>query len=109
MNLECRLSVEDSPNSAGVVIDAIRCIKIARDRGIGGVLEAPSAYFMKTPPRQYPDSAAFAMVERFANDSLAKTHSGTKKTPTTGKLAGKKAGGSAAAVKPRTKTKRPRV
>jgi hypothetical protein len=60
MNLECRLSVEDSPNSAGVVIDAIRCAKIARDRGIGGVLEAPSAYFMKTPPVQHPDSLAFA-------------------------------------------------
>ena len=66
MELECRLSVEDSPNSAGVVIDAIRCAKIARDRGIGGVLEAPSAYFMKTPPKQHPDSVAFAMVERFA-------------------------------------------
>ena len=66
MKLECRLSVEDSPNSAGVVIDAIRCAKIARDRGIGGVLEAPSAYFMKTPPKQHPDSLAFAMVERFA-------------------------------------------
>jgi len=66
MNLECRLSVEDSPNSAGVVIDAIRCAKIARDRGLGGVLEAPSAYFMKTPPRQYPDTVAGGMVARFA-------------------------------------------
>ena len=56
MNLECRLSVEDSPNSAGVVIDAIRCAKVALDRGIGGALEGPSAYFMKTPPKQYPDT-----------------------------------------------------
>ncbi len=66
MNLECRLSVEDSPNSAGVVIDAIRCAKVARDRGIGGSLDAPSAYFMKTPPRQFPDTVARDMVERFA-------------------------------------------
>jgi myo-inositol-1-phosphate synthase len=66
MNLECRLSVEDSPNSAGVVIDAIRCAKIARDRGLGGVLEAPSAYFMKTPPKQHPDTVAGGMVTRFA-------------------------------------------
>jgi len=66
MNLECRLSVEDSPNSAGVVIDAIRCAKVARDRGIGGSLDAPSAYFMKTPPKQFPDTVARDMVERFA-------------------------------------------
>jgi myo-inositol-1-phosphate synthase len=58
--------VEDSPNSAGVVIDAIRCAKIARDRGVGGVLEAPSAYFMKTPPKQHPDTVAGSMVARFA-------------------------------------------
>jgi myo-inositol-1-phosphate synthase len=71
MNLECRLSVEDSPNSAGVVIDAIRCAKLARDRGIGGSLEAPSAYFMKTPPKQFPDTVAMAMVERFAGAAAA--------------------------------------
>jgi len=66
MNLECRLSVEDSPNSAGVVIDAIRCCKVALDRGVGGALEGPSAYFMKTPPKQFPDTEAKTMVERFA-------------------------------------------
>ncbi len=108
MNLECRLSVEDSPNSAGVVIDAIRCIKIARDRGIGGMLEAPSAYFMKTPPKQHPDSLAFAMVERFATTSLAHTPSRTGKTPTTGNTAGKNAGkghaGTPAAAAKTTKT-----
>jgi myo-inositol-1-phosphate synthase len=51
MNLELRLSVEDSPNSAGVAVDAIRCTKLALDRGQGGVLYAPSAYFCKHPPR----------------------------------------------------------
>jgi myo-inositol-1-phosphate synthase len=71
MNLECRLSVEDSPNSAGVVIDAIRCAKVARDRGVGGSLDAPSAYFMKTPPRQFPDTVARDMVERFAHPGHA--------------------------------------
>jgi myo-inositol-1-phosphate synthase len=65
MDLELRLSVEDSPNSAGVAIDAIRCAKLALDRGIGGVLEAPSAYFCKHPPRQFTDDDAFQMVEAF--------------------------------------------
>ncbi|MEE8434478.1 MAG: inositol-3-phosphate synthase, partial [bacterium] len=65
MNLELRLSVEDSPNSAGVVIDAIRCAKLALERGQGGVLEAPSAYFCKHPPVQVTDDEAFAMVEEF--------------------------------------------
>jgi myo-inositol-1-phosphate synthase len=65
INLEMRLSVEDSPNSAGVVIDAIRCCKIARDRGVGGVLTSPSAYFMKHPLIQYPDEEAREMVEEF--------------------------------------------
>ena len=65
MNLECRLSVEDSPNSAGVVIDAIRCIKLALDRGMGGVLSSASAYFMKHPPEQMPDAEAHAAVEAF--------------------------------------------
>lgn len=65
MNLELRLSVEDSPNSAGVVIDAIRCMKLALERGEGGVLYAPSAYFCKHPPLQYPDDIAFHMTEDF--------------------------------------------
>ena len=65
MDLELRLSVEDSPNSAGVAIDSIRCAKLALDRGIGGVLEAPSAYFCKHPPRQFTDDEAFQMVENF--------------------------------------------
>ena len=65
MNLELRLSVEDSPNSGGVVIDAIRCAKIALDRGIGGILYSPSAYFMKHPPKQYTDDEGYRMVEDF--------------------------------------------
>ncbi|MFZ6016588.1 MAG: inositol-3-phosphate synthase [Nitrospirota bacterium] len=65
VNLELRLSVEDSPNSAGVVIDAIRCCKIARDRRVGGVLISPSAYFMKYPIKQFSDEEARNMVEEF--------------------------------------------
>jgi myo-inositol-1-phosphate synthase len=65
MNLELRLSVEDSPNSAGVVIDAIRCCKLALDRYQGGILYSPAAYFMKHPPRQYTDDAAYEMTEQF--------------------------------------------
>jgi len=64
-NLELRLSVEDSPNSAGVAVDAIRCCKLAKDRGISGPLEAISAYAMKHPPKQYPDWDARNMVDRF--------------------------------------------
>lgn len=70
MNLELRLSVEDSPNSAGVVIDAIRCCKLALERGIGGVLTAPSAYFMKHPPQQFTDEEAYLMTEKFIADML---------------------------------------
>jgi len=65
LHVEMRLSVEDSPNSAGVVIDAIRCCKIARDRNIGGPLISPSSYFMKHPPQQFPDETAREMVEEF--------------------------------------------
>ena len=65
LNIELKLEVWDSPNSAGVVIDAIRCAKIARDRGIGGPILAPSAYFMKSPPVQYHDEVAREMVEDF--------------------------------------------
>ena len=65
VRVELKLEVWDSPNSAGVSIDAIRCCKIARDRGIAGALYGPSAYFMKSPPRQYPDSEAREMLEAF--------------------------------------------
>jgi myo-inositol-1-phosphate synthase len=65
MNLELRLSVEDSPNSAGVSIDAIRCAKLALDRGVGGPLVSPSSYFMKHPPEQFTDDEAYTMTEHF--------------------------------------------
>jgi myo-inositol-1-phosphate synthase len=69
LNVELKLEVWDSPNSAGVIIDALRCAKIAMDRGIGGPLLGPSAYFMKSPPVQYHDDAAHRMVEEFAAGS----------------------------------------
>ena len=65
MNLELRLSVEDSPNSAGVAIDMIRCAKLARDRGLAGPIHAPSTYFCKHPPRQTSDDVAHAALEAF--------------------------------------------
>jgi myo-inositol-1-phosphate synthase len=65
LNLEYKLEVWDSPNSAGVIIDAIRAAKIALDRGIGGPLLSASSYFMKSPPEQYDDTAAREAVERF--------------------------------------------
>jgi myo-inositol-1-phosphate synthase len=65
LNIELKLEVWDSPNSAGVVIDALRCAKIALDRGISGTLLAPSSYFMKSPPVQYPDDEARRRMEQF--------------------------------------------
>jgi len=65
LNIELKLEVWDSPNSAGVIIDAVRCAKLALDRGVGGPLLGPSAYFMKSPPVQYPDDQAREMVEDF--------------------------------------------
>ena len=65
LNAELKLEVWDSPNSAGVVIDAVRCAKLGRDRGLGGTLEGPSAYFMKSPPVQHRDEVARQMVEEF--------------------------------------------
>ena len=65
LNLEYKLEVWDSPNSAGVIIDAVRCAKIALDRGIGGPLLSPASYFMKSPPEQYADDIAKEKVEQF--------------------------------------------
>ncbi len=65
LNLEYKLEVWDSPNSAGVIIDAIRAAKIALDRGIGGPLLSPASYFMKSPPEQYADDVARDAVEKF--------------------------------------------
>jgi myo-inositol-1-phosphate synthase len=65
LNLEYKLEVWDSPNSAGVIIDAVRAAKIAKDRGIGGPLISPSSYFMKSPPQQFSDDDARDNVDRF--------------------------------------------
>ncbi len=65
MHIELRLSVEDSPNSAGVAIDAIRCAKLALERGLGGPILAPSSYFMKHPPEQVDDDLAYRRLEAF--------------------------------------------
>jgi myo-inositol-1-phosphate synthase len=69
LELECRLSVQDSPNSGGVVIDAIRCLKLALDKRVGGPLEATSAYYMKSPPRQMTDHQARAKNFEFIENS----------------------------------------
>jgi myo-inositol-1-phosphate synthase len=74
MNLELRLSVEDSPNSAGVAIDSIRCVKLALERGIGGILEGPSAYFCKHPPKQFTDDEAYHMIEAFIKSQNPALH-----------------------------------
>jgi myo-inositol-1-phosphate synthase len=65
LNLEAKIEVWDSPNSAGVIIDAVRCAKVALDRGISGPLSAPSSYFMKSPPKQFKDSLAREMTEAY--------------------------------------------
>ena len=71
LNIELKLEVWDSPNSAGVIIDAVRCARVALDRGIGGPLLGPSAYFMKSPPVQFHDDEAHDMVGAFANEGAA--------------------------------------
>jgi myo-inositol-1-phosphate synthase len=65
INIELKLEVWDSPNSAGIVIDAVRCATLALNRGIGGTLEGPSSYFMKSPPVQHPDALAHDLTEAF--------------------------------------------
>jgi myo-inositol-1-phosphate synthase len=73
LNCELKLEVWDSPNSAGVVIDAIRCAKLALDRGIGGALVGPSSYLMKSPPRQFTDAEARARMEAFIRNDAARS------------------------------------
>ena len=71
INVELKLEVWDSPNSAGIVIDAVRCCKLAMDRGISGTLEGPSSYFMKSPPVQHPDAFAHDLTEDFISGTSA--------------------------------------
>ena len=76
LNVEVKLEVWDSPNSAGVVIDAIRCAKLALDRGLGGTIVAPASYFMKSPPRQIHDDLAHIAVEDFIKGTNSQTLNG---------------------------------
>ena len=78
MNIELRLSVEDSPNSAGVAIDLIRCAALARARGIGGVIDAPSSAFCKHPRKQFPDREAHKAMEAFIHEDDLKLASATR-------------------------------
>jgi myo-inositol-1-phosphate synthase len=84
VSIEMKLEVWDSPNSAGVVIDAVRCAKVALDRGIGGPLLGPSAYFMKSPPVQYSDEEAHELVEAFISDEVRPDGSGNGHVAPTG-------------------------
>ena len=71
MDLELRMSVQDSPNRAGVVADAVRCATLGSERGIGGALEAASAYYMKSPPKQMRDSVACELCDEFIQGKVA--------------------------------------
>jgi myo-inositol-1-phosphate synthase len=81
LNVELKLEVWDSPNSAGVITDAVRCAKLGLDRGLAGTLVAPSAYFMKSPPMQIHDDIAYNRVEAFIRGEDNETLVGTEKTP----------------------------
>ena len=72
LSIDLKLEVVDSPNSAGIVIDAVRCCKLALDNGVSGALEGPSAYFMKSPPHQYPDSEARRMTDEYIRTSTVR-------------------------------------
>jgi myo-inositol-1-phosphate synthase len=74
LNLELKLEVWDSPNSAGVVIDAVRCAKLALDRHVGGALVGPSSYFMKSPPQQFTDDEARQRTLEFIAGSARTEH-----------------------------------
>jgi myo-inositol-1-phosphate synthase len=81
LNAELKLEVWDSPNSAGVITDAVRCLKLGLDRGLKGTLVAPSSYFMKSPPIQIHDDIAFERVEAFIRGDDNETLVGTEAAP----------------------------
>lgn len=81
LNIELKLEVWDSPNSAGVVIDAVRCAKLALERGQKGALVAPSSYFMKSPPQQFPDDEARESVEEFITSAPPESLTGDERAP----------------------------
>ena len=78
-SLEYKLEVWDSPNSAGIIIDAIRAVKIAKDRGIGGPVISASSYFMKSPPEQFGDDVCRDLVEKFIEKYRRKVEKPAKK------------------------------
>jgi myo-inositol-1-phosphate synthase len=82
LNAELKLEVWDSPNSAGVITDAIRCLKLGLDRGLKGTLVAPSAYFMKSPPQQIHDDIGRERVEAFIRGEDNDTLEGAEPAPT---------------------------
>lgn len=84
LNIELKLEVVDSPNSAGVVIDAVRCAKLALDRGLSGAIEGPSSYFFKSPPIQPPDDVARNLVEAFIRDEAYVWQGKNRTRPDTG-------------------------
>jgi len=81
LNLELKLEVWDSPNSAGIVIDAVRLAKLALNNGVAGALEGPSSYLMKSPPKQVPDDEAYDAAEKFIRDN-ARTAAQVKEAAT---------------------------
>jgi myo-inositol-1-phosphate synthase len=90
MVLECKLEVWDSPNSAGVVIDAVRCVKLGMDNGLKGALGGPASYFMKSPPTQYSDSEARDFVEDFIKQNGHKAEGAPEPKKSASKKADKK-------------------
>ncbi|MFH1866071.1 MAG: hypothetical protein ABIK85_09325, partial [Candidatus Eisenbacteria bacterium] len=88
LNAELKLEVWDSPNSAGVMIDAVRCMKLALNNGLTGAVEGPSSYFFKSPPVQYTDDEARRATEAFIAEHAREDWSSTENAP--GKLGGKK-------------------
>ncbi|MBE0429269.1 MAG: inositol-3-phosphate synthase [Thermoleophilia bacterium] len=110
LNIELKLEVVDSPNSAGIVIDAVRCAKLALDRGIAGTLEGPSSYFMKSPPVQHPDEICRRMTEEFIEGVSSAALTGLHITAAAGKPAkkapAKKKAAPAKKAVPRKKTQK---
>ncbi|MHB8858555.1 MAG: inositol-3-phosphate synthase [Thermoleophilia bacterium] len=104
LNIELKLEVVDSPNSAGIVIDAVRCAKLALDRGISGTLEGPASYFMKSPPVQHPDDICRNMTEEFiaGTSSAALTGDSSSAKPAARKAPAKKAAARKPAVRKST-------
>jgi myo-inositol-1-phosphate synthase len=105
LNLEYKLEVWDSPNSAGVVIDAVRCCKLALDNGVSGSLLSPSSYFMKSPPVQYTDAEAHELTEEFIQKYRQKKTAGARKLTLKGQAQKKTKTAKAKTVKAKAKTK----